>query len=196
MKDFLAHARSYIIRGVLASIPLFLSLLIIEFLYVFIDKRVMNLIDRYVGHRIPGLGILLVIVVLYFIGLLASNVIGHRFFGLIEKIFARIPLLKTTYQIGKQVSSSFSLPEKQVFKQVVLVDMANVGIWMLGFVTGTLEDKTGEKFLKVFVPHVPNPTSGYVIVIKESRVKQTGWSVEEGMRVVISGGIIGPDQLK
>ncbi len=157
----------------------------------------MDVITRSVGFRIPGLGVLLVLIIFYLVGLFASNVIGHRFFNVIEDIFNRIPILRTTYQIGKQVSSSFSLPEKQVFKQTVLVDMNNNGVWAVGFVTGTLTKQgVKEKFLKVFIPNVPNPVSGFVIVIKESQVFDPHWSVEEGMKVIVSGGIIGPEQLK
>ena len=192
MKNFLAHTRTYIIRGLLASIPIFFSYLVIKLIYEFIDKKVTNLID--VDRRIPGLGVLLVLIVLYLIGLLTSNVIGRRFFSILEGIFNRIPILKTTYQIGKQVSSSFSLPEKQVFKKVVLVDYFKNGVWGLGFVTGIVNGQN-EKLVKVFIPTVPNPTTGFVILVQESCVRETGWSVEEGMRTIISGGIIGPEQV-
>ena len=165
MKRFLNHAKIYIFRGLLAVIPLFLSVLAIRLVYVVIDKRIVNLINQYIGYRIPGLGILFVLIFLYFIGFLASNVIGHRFFGIIERISRRIPLIKTIYQVGKQLSSTFSLSEKQVFKRVVLVNFRGNAM-TIGFVTGTLEDQTkngSEKFLKVFVPTVPNPTSGFLL---------------------------------
>lgn len=197
MKNFFRHTRVYIFRGLLAVIPLFLSLLAIQLVYVVIDKRVVNLIDQYVGYRVPGLGVLLVLVFLYFVGLLASNVVGHRFFGIIERVSRRIPLVKTIYQVGKQVSSTFSLPEKQVFKRVVLVNF-KAHAWTVGFVTGTIEDKRNNgsrQLLKIFVPTAPNPTSGFVFILEESEVLDPQWSVEEGLRIVISGGIIGPDTM-
>lgn len=195
MKAFMAHTRSYIIRGLLACIPLGLSYLTIKFIYVFIDQRVLNLLDQFVGYRVPGLGIFFFLVTLYFIGLLVSNVIGHRLFGMIEFIFNRIPILRTTYQIGKQLSTTFSLSEKQVFKKVVFVDMNRSGVWSIGFVTGMLTDKRNphEKYLKVFLPTVPNPTSGFVVMVKESEILDPNWTVDEGVRTVISGGIIGPE---
>ena len=197
MKFFATHVRSYIIRGLLACIPLGLSYLTLKFIYVFIDQRVMNLLDQFIGFRVPGLGVLVFLVVLYFIGLLVSNVIGNKLFGLIEFIFNRIPILRTTYQIGKQLSTTFSLSEKQVFKKVVLVDLAKSGIWAIGFVTGVLEKKgTSEKLLKIFVPHVPNPTTGLVLVVRESEIVDPKWTVDEGIRMVISGGIIGPDAVE
>ncbi len=198
MKIFFNHAKVYIFRGLLAIIPLFLSISAIKLIYEILDKRVVNLIDHYTGFRMPGLGILLVLIVLYFIGLLTSNVLGHRFFGIIEKVSKRIPFIKTIYQVGKQLSSTFSLPEKQLFQRVVLAKFRE-GAWTIGFVTGTLEDKrnnASEKLLKVFVPTVPNPTSGFVFLLKESEVLDPGWSVEEGIRAVISAGIIGPETIE
>ncbi len=197
MKNFFKHVQVYIFRGILASIPLGLSYFVLRFFYVVIDKRVMNLLYKYIGFRIPGLGILLILLILYFIGLLASNVIGRSLFTLIERIFSRIPIIKTIYQVGKQLSSTLSLPEKQIFKRVVLVDYFNSGAGTIGFVTGTLVDKKSkEKFLKVFIPTVPNPTSGFIFILKESQTIDPGWSVEQGIKMVISGGIIGPEEIE
>jgi len=184
----------YIARGLLACIPLGLSYLTLKFIYIFIDQRVMNLLDQFIGYRIPGLGILVFLVFLYFIGAIVSNVIGRKLWGLLDFVFDKIPILKTAYQIGKQLSSTFSLSEKQVFKKVVLVDAFRPGVKMIGFVTGTIENiHTKEKFSKVFIPTVPNPTSGFVIVVKEEELFDPGWTVDEGIRMVISGGIIGPE---
>lgn len=196
MKYFLNHARSYILRGVLASIPLVLSYFVIKFLYVVVDQRLMNLVDRLIGQRIPGLGILLVLIIFYLIGFFASNVIGRKFFALLEGIFTRIPLVKTTYQIGKQFSSTLALSEKQIFKRVVFVDYFKTGTGPVGFVTGTIiNHTTKETLLKVFIPTVPNPTTGFVLVLKESQVFEPGWTIEQGIKAVISGGIIGPEEM-
>lgn len=111
---------------------------------------------------------------------------------------SRIPLINTTYQIGKQLSDTLALPEKHVFRKVVLVDYLKPGIWTIGFVTGTVIDRknNNEKLLKVFVPTPPNPTSGTMVVVKESETRDPGWTVEEAMKAVISGGIIGPSEIK
>lgn len=196
MKHFFNHLKMYVFRGLLAIIPLALSILAVNFIYVVIDKRVMDRVDQFIGFRIPGLGIILVLVILYAIGVITSNVMGKRLFNLLEGILNRIPLVKTTYQVGKQVANTFSLQESQVFKRVVLVDFFKPGAWMIGFVTGSIGDKAGkEKLLKVFIPTVPNPTSGYLAMLKESQIRPTTWSVEEAMRLVISGGLIGPPEI-
>ena len=195
MKRFINHTRSLILRGLLATIPLTLSLLALQFIYVMIDKRVTNLVERFVGFRIPGLGILFILVVLYLIGVMVSNVLGKSFFNVVEMIFNRIPILRTTYQIGKQLSSTFSLSEKQKFKKAVLVN-CKTGIWTIGFITGIINDKsTNEKLYKVFIPTVPNPTTGFVFIVKESETIDPKWTVDEAMRTVITAGIISPETI-
>ena len=194
MRNFINHLKMYAIRGLLAIIPLILTIFVIRIVYVFIDKRVMELIDQYLGYRIPGLGIILVLVVLYLTGLIASNVIGKRIFAFLDNITTRIPIIKTTYQVGKQLSNTLSLPEKQIFKKAVLIEYFKQDVWVVGFVTGGLRNEgTGEVLLKVFIPTVPNPTSGFLVIISESQTIDPHWTVEEAIKMVISGGIIGPE---
>lgn len=196
MKRFLAHLKTYMFRGILAAIPIVLSYIVLRFLYLTIDKRAVILVDHYFGLIIPGIGIVAFLILLYFLGLLASNFIGRRFFSLIEHIANRIPIVSSTYKIGKQISSTFSLPEKEIFKKAVLLEHFSKDVWTIGFVTGTIFDAaTNEKLYKVFVPTVPNPTSGFIAIVKESQVRDPGWSVEEGLKAVISAGIISPAQV-
>lgn len=195
-KRIFLHIRKYVLQGLFAVIPISLTIWIIYLIYAFIDSKVMGLIDQYLGFRVPGLGVFLLLFALYMIGLIAGNVFGKRFIGLVENILSKVPILNTTYHIGKQLSNTLSLPERQVFKKVVLVDYFRPGVWSVGFVTGrVIEKKTGDTLLKVFVPTVPNPTSGILIMLKESQTRNPGWTVDEGMRIVISGGIIGPESI-
>lgn len=198
MKLMLSHFRKNIIRGAVALIPLGLTALIIRFLYVTIDRRIVGYIDDHLGYTIPGLGILFLLMVLYIVGLSASNVFGRQIFALIEKVTNRLPIIKTTYQVGKQLSTTLSLPEKQVFQRAVLVEFLKPGIWTIGFVTGHITDPqdTSERLLKIYIPTPPNPTSGTMVIAKESMVRDPGWTIEEAMRSVISGGIIGPNEIK
>jgi len=197
MREILKHLKTHIFRGFLAIIPLGLSYLVIRFLYLAIDARVTRGIDRVLGFKIPGLGILLVLVFLYFLGLLASNWLGRRTFALIETITTRIPIIKTIYTLGKQLAEAISLPEKEAFKRVVMVEHFRPGLWSIGFVTGTLSSAGGEmdKLLKVFIPTAPNPTSGFMVMVRESQVKSLGWTVPEAMNTIISGGIVGPEKI-
>lgn len=198
MKSIFSHFKKYSIRGFLALIPLVLTYLVLKLLYVGIDQRIMAEIEHLIGLRIPGLGILILLTAFYFLGLIASNMIGRHVFSLIEKITTRIPIIKTTYQVGKQLSSTLSLPEKQVFKRAVLVDFLTPGIWTVGFVTGTVIDhqNNDNRLLKVYIPTPPNPTSGTIVLVRESQTRDPGWSIDEAMKTVISAGIIGPNEIK
>ena len=198
MKNLFNHLKTYSFRGLLAIIPLALTVFVIQFLYIAIDQRIMGMVDDFIGFRIPGLGIFLLLTVLYLLGFIASNVMGRKILGSIERITERIPLIKTTYHVGKQLSATLSLPERQVFKRALLVEYLKPGIWTIGFVTGDIVDRknSDEKLLKVFVPTPPNPTSGTMVIVRESQTRNPGWSIEEAMKAVISGGIIGPTEIK
>ena len=198
MKAFSLHVKKYVIRGFLAIIPLMLSVLVIRLLYVNIDQRIVRLVDQAIGFSFPGLGIILSLIALYILGMVASNIMGKKTLGLIEKITARLPFIKTTYQVGKQLADTLSLPEKQAFKRAVLVAYLKPGIWTIGFVTGKIIDRKNndEVLLKVFVPTPPNPISGTMVVVKESETRDPGWTIEEAIRAVVSGGIIGPSEIK
>jgi uncharacterized membrane protein len=198
VKAIFKHLKSYIFRGLLAVIPLALTAFAIKILYTTIDKRITGLIEEIIGFSFPGLGVLLLVAVLYFLGLIVSNVLGRQIFSLLDRIANRIPLVKTTYNVGRQLSSSFSLPEKQVFRRAVLVEYLKPGIWTIGFVTGTIVDKSNndELLLKVFIPTPPNPISGTMVVVKESQTRDPGWSIDEALKAVISGGVIGPVEIR
>lgn len=197
MKGIFKHLKTYIFRGFLAVIPIGLSFLVVRFLYLAIDARVAGLIERVIGFQIPGLGFLLVLLVLYLLGLAASNWAGRRAFGLLGAITSKIPLIKTIYNLGRQLAEAFSLPEKQAFKRVVMMEHFKPGVWSIGFVTAAIEDKDKpeEKLLRIFIPTAPNPTTGFVVVVRESQVRSLDWSVPDAMNSIISGGIVGPDKI-
>lgn len=189
--------KKYILRGLLAIIPLALTFFALRILYTAIDQKAVGLADRFIGFSFPGLGILLVLFALYLLGILSSNFIGRRFFGLIEKISKYIPLVKSVYKIGRQLGSAFSIPGKQIFKKAVMVEYLKPGIWTIGFVTGEALDRenNNEKLLKVFIPTPPNPTTGTMILVRESQVRDPGWTLDQALQSVLSGGIIGPEEV-
>jgi uncharacterized membrane protein len=196
MKGVFKHLKSYVLKGFLALLPLALSFFVLRFLYLTVDQRVAPLIERWTGWHIPGLGILLVLVVLYLLGVGASNWMGRQFFALMEKISAHIPLVKSIYHLGMQLGRTFSLPEKQGLNRVVLVEHFRPGVWSIGFVMGSIRDgKTGQTLLKIYIPTAPNPTAGFVIAVVETQVRDVSWTVSEAMNAVLSGGLIGPEEI-
>ena len=197
MKNIVSHLRNYFLRGTLAFIPIFLVYLAIRFIYIGIDVNVMDVVYEVIGVRVPGLGILFTIIFLYALGIFSSNIIGRWFLSNLENLANNIPLIGAIYKVGKQISNTLSLPEKQVFKKAVLIDFMKTGFNTIGFITGTIYDEqTQEKKVKVFVPLPPNPASGHLIFVNENEWLDPGWSVEEAMQMVISCGIIGPESVR
>jgi uncharacterized membrane protein len=193
MKKIAKHLRTAAVRGLLALLPIALTYYVLRFLYLAVDQKAAPYIERWLGVSIPGLGLILVLVVLYLLGLFVGNWLGRRAFGLIDKLTNHIPLVKTIYKMGRQLGQAFQLPEQKGLKRVVLVEQFRPGIWSIGFVMGTQKDEvSGECLLRLFVPTAPNPTTGFMIMVEESKVRDVDWSVPAAMNTVISGGIVEP----
>ena len=156
----------------------------------------MKFLNQYIDIRqIPGLGILLLLISLYFIGLIFSNVLGRQIFRFIDNVAERIPIIKFIYGVGKQLSETLSMtdPQKQAFKKAVFVSAFSGNGWMLGFVTGSIKDHHGAELLKVFVPSAPHPLTGIIFIVKPSQILECGWTVEEALKMVVSIGIVSPE---
>jgi uncharacterized membrane protein len=196
MNRLFKHLRTFIFRGLLAVIPLGLCYFVMRFLYLAVDRRVARPIERIVKSEIPGLGIFLVLIILYLLGLAASNWAGKSVFSAIGRIIERIPLLKNIYHLGRQFGTALSLPEKHVFKRAVVVEHFKPGVLSIAFVTGEILDKSsGQTLLKLFIPTAPNPTAGFIAFVPPAQVRDLPWTIEQAMNVIISGGIVGPPEI-
>jgi uncharacterized membrane protein len=193
MGSFLSRFRRGVFKGVLALIPIIITYLTVKFVYEAIDQRVMGWVDAFIPFVIPGLGIAILLVGLYVLGEVTSTILVGRGIELFERIISKIPLVKTTYTLGKQISSTFALDQDQAFKKSVFLYYLSEHSFVLGFVTGDIVcASTGQMFYKVFVPTPPNPTTGYVVIAPKDKTIDTGWTVEESLKAVISVGIISP----
>ncbi len=197
MKRLFDHLKKYAFRGIIALIPASITYFVIKFFYYAIDQRMLVVIEDLLGIRIPGLGLLFLIATLYLTGLAVSSVIGRGAGNLLEKIFQRVPLIRTSYKVGQQLSTALAVPQQELFKKAVLITYLKPGAWTIGFVTGSVIDtqNNNEKLLKVFVPTPPIPTSGTMVLVRESDTRDPGWSIEESLQTVISGGLIGPGSI-
>jgi len=133
---------------------------------------------------------------LYLIGLFAANMIGRRLLDLIDLAVSRMPVIKTIYGSLKQVVSLFSGETKRNFQRVALVPFPNEITRSVAFITKTTVDAvTREELVTVFIPTTPNPTSGYMFLVRRRDVVELDWSVEEAVRIIISGGLLNPPPL-
>ncbi|MBI3314906.1 MAG: DUF502 domain-containing protein [Candidatus Omnitrophica bacterium] len=194
MKNIFYHIRLYLMRGFLAVIPMALCVIVVDLLYQLIDHRVMVFLQRFFDVRgIPGFGILLLLVLLFLIGAAASNVVGREALRLIEYASTHIPVVKQVYALSKQVGDVFlNASDHSVFRKAVLVNLPNAGQRTIAFVTGRVKDQnTGEDWLKVYVP-MAHPIVGFMFLVRETEAADSGLSVEDAFKMVVSLGIITP----
>jgi len=198
----------YIVTGIMSIIPIAITYWIIENLFIFFSKPGKFLIDQLYSIKLFDnfnfilkfydtlaylTGFLLTILFLYILGLIVSNVIGKKVYVFFENFLTKIPIVNKIYITIKQITNTFSKPNNQAFQKVVLLEYPRKELWTLAMVTGDCKNKAGKDCYKLFVPTTPNPTSGYLIITEKINVHQTDISVEEGLSIIISGGMVSPD---
>lgn len=203
------NIKKYIITGVISIIPLALTYWLIKYLFMFFSepgKYIVDIIFKYTFiNKIPFIldfyiyfsyliGFLLTILFLFIVGAIISNVFGKRLYIFFESILNKIPIVNKVYQTIKQITNTFTKDNSKAFQKVVLIEYPKDNLWTLAMVSGETYNKDNEKCYKLFVPTTPNPTSGYLILIKSKDAIETNISVEEAMEIIISAGMISPDK--
>tara|TARA_B100000686_G_scaffold147394_1_gene154837 strand:- start:624 stop:1229 length:606 start_codon:yes stop_codon:yes gene_type:complete len=183
--------KRHLIAGLLAIVPIALTFWILRFLFRFLDSFTAPILKN-IGIEIPGLGIILTLLFIFLLGLFITNVLGKTIFNWGERILTKLPLVNTIYNAVKQITNAFSGKSMKNFKQVIFIQYPRKGLWTMCFVTNQSKNESGDEFYHVFVPTTPNPTSGVFIVIPQKDAVHPDISVEEGLKSIISGGIIDP----
>ncbi len=182
--------------GLLTILPLAITVYLFYFVYIFLDDLVGGLIKSLFNYRIPGIGFIAGIILVMIIGLIASNIIGNRLVKFADTIFQKLPLARGIYTSARQIIDAFTLQGKNAFQKVVLLEYPRKGLYTLGFVTGSsrgeIQEKTAEETLSIFIPTTPNPTSGMLILAPRHEVTELNMTVESGLKVIISGGLVSP----
>jgi len=195
MEKFIRHLKGKFITGLFVVVPLGITLFILKFLFNFADGILGSYLDSifsaFIVHReyhIPGLGMLTGAIVIYLSGVLATNVMGTRIIRYWDQLLSRIPLVKSIYTSSKQLTQVFK-EGKTSYRRAVFVEWPRVGVRAIGFVTAEVE-RDGEKLVVVYVPTMPNPTSGFALFFRECDVHESGMTVEEAVKFVVSGGAV------
>ena len=185
--------RNYFIAGIVAIIPigitLYLTMFIIEVSSKLIPKEINP--NNYLPFSIPGLEILISIIIITFIGGISVSFVGKKILQLINDLFKRIPFLRTIYSAINQMTESFT-NKSNGKKSVVLVEYPRKGSWAVGFATkdnqGEISKKTNSDLVNVFVPTTPNPTSGFLLMFPKKEVIYLDMTFEEASKFIVSAG--------
>jgi uncharacterized membrane protein len=150
-------------------------------------------VEQSITWIVPVLAVLLTLFLLYVLGLLTANVFGRRLILLVENVFAKLPLVKTIYKSTKQVVMTLGGSNSMSFKRVVLVEFPRPGMKCIGFLTAVMKDAdTGREMATIFISTTPNPTTGYMQIVPLDEVSETNWTVEEAVKLLMSGGVLSP----
>lgn len=214
MKDrgdsLLRQLRNLFITGLLVVVPIGATAFIVYKLFDWTDSYIREALDPHFkvlcefifGRSVPippyGIGLVVTVLVILTAGMLARNLIGRRLLGLLENMVLRVPLVNRIYRAIKQISDAVLQRNKTLFREVVLVEYPRLGMYSLGFVTNQAPrvfDRLEGDSVCVFVSTTPNPTSGVLIIVPRRDLIPLNISVEDGIKMVISGGVVIPEVL-
>ncbi len=201
-KNLLQRLRTYFLTGIAVTAPIGITVYISIIFINFIDRNVKNLVpatynpDSYLPFNIPGTGLIVAVLLLIIIGFFTASFFGKFFVKIGEKFINRLPVFRSIYNALKQVFQTVLGSSSKAFREVVLIQYPRKGIWAVAFITaqtsGEVLKKLKKKHVNVFLPTTPNPTSGFMLIIPDKDLIKLNMNIEQGMKLVISGGIITP----
>ncbi len=194
--------KRYLIAGLLVWVPLGVTVMVIKLLVGLMDRSLLLLPEPYrpdnlLGFHVPGLGVVLTTIIVLVTGMVVANLFGRKLVKLWESVLAQIPLVRTIYTGVKQVLETVFSSNGQSFRKVLLVEYPRRGLWTLAFqsstTSGEAQTKTGRAVVNVFIPTTPNPTSGFFIMVPSDDVVELDMSVDDGLKMIISAGVVVPE---
>jgi uncharacterized membrane protein len=196
------HLRGYFFAGVLITAPIAITFYLAWLIIEWVDSKVTPLVppiynpETYLPFSIPGLGLIIVCFVLTLIGALTAGMLGRFWVRTSERILNRMPVIRSVYSAIKQIFETVLSNKSGAFREVVLFEYPRRGSWAMGFITGQTEgeiqDSTEDEVVNVFLPTTPNPTSGYLLFLPRRELVKLSMTVEEGIKMIVSGGIVTP----
>ncbi len=200
--------RNYFATGLLVLVPVVVTIYILVRLFVFLDGLLGNLIGGFLGSlfgtggelRVPGLGLVALVLLILLTGMVARNYVGRKVIELGDQIITRVPLVNRIYSTVQQISRAFFAEKREFFKRAVLIEYPRKGVYCIAFFTqdtrGEIQEHVEEDLVGVFVPTTPNPTSGFFLFVPRADVIELEMPIEEALTLVVSGGAVLPDEPK
>ncbi len=186
------HVRRHLTAGVLLIVPIAVTAAVLRFLFGFFDDWMQPFARQLFGRPVPGLGLLLTVLLVWITGVLSTNFAGKKLLELFDRVLENLPLVRTVYTASKQLVDAVSPGGRRAFRKVVLVEFPKKGTFALGFVTGDGLSPLPGDMISIYVPTALNPTSGFLVFARESDILDPRLSVEEGIKLVVSGGVVRP----
>jgi uncharacterized membrane protein len=194
--------RTYFFAGILVTAPLFITGYVAWLFINFVDDKITPLIppaynpETYLPFALPGLGLVVLFVGLTMVGMFMAGFMGRLFTRLSEALLNRMPVIRSVYNAVKQILETVLAQQSTAFREAVLVEYPRRGIWAIAFITGATEGEvqniTVDDTVNIFLPTTPNPTSGFLLFVPKEDLIPLSMSVEEAIKMVISGGIVTP----
>ncbi len=190
--------KKWFITGLLVITPIWATYLILTTLFRTLEGFLGDLLQKYFQlYYVPGLGIISLFIIILLTGIFATNLIGRQLIKTWEDLLRKVPVVNSIYTSIKAMVDALSMHSKGDFKKVVLIEFPRKGQYSIAFITGVTKGEvqrlTNERVMNVYVPTTPNPTSGYFLFVPESDIIPLTMSVEDGMKMIISGGFYTPN---
>lgn len=199
---FGARLRAYFLAGIVITAPISITFYLAWLFITFVDSRVTPLIPAaynpatHLPFALPGLGLVIIIVALTLIGALTAGFVGRLVMRFYDRVLGRMPVLRSIYSATKQIIETVVAHQSTAFREAVLVEYPRRGAWTIAFVTGVTTGEVHQRLpgemVNIFVPTTPNPTSGFLLFVPRSDLVILDMTVEEALKMVISGGIVTP----
>jgi uncharacterized membrane protein len=203
--SFLGRLRAYFFTGLVITAPIAITVWATYWFVTLFDAWVKPFLpaaynpDNYLPVRVPGFGLVFALIAITLIGFLAANLVGRTLIGLWDKLLARTPIVRSIYKGSKQIFETLFSQQGASFRYVCLVEWPRKGAWSIGFVSREVDGghvglEAGREMYAVYVSTTPNPTSGYVFFVDVDEVTILDMSVEDGLKLVISMGLVFPER--
>jgi uncharacterized membrane protein len=193
---WLIHLRNTFLAGILTAVPLVVTYFVLRFLFDSLDGIFQPIFKYFFGRTIPGAGLIALIILVYLLGLVAANLIGRSIIRWFDAGMSRAPVIKYIYTAARQVVDSLRRLQGVPFKKVVIVEFPKPGMYSLAFVTGKPVDFKGQKKIPLFIPHTPNPMTGFLVLLSSNEIIDTDMSIEDAMKMILSGGLLSPETIQ
>lgn len=200
------RTKRFLLTGLAALLPTMLTVYLIYSAVVWVHEHVGSRFNTWFGIREDSwtifagdaIALVLLLVVVWSVGFVLATYVGRTFFRRLDRAYGRIPLIRIVYPAVKQVTDFFLVRRRARFSRVVAVQYPRLGVYSIGFITGDglskIRTEDGEQLMSVFIPSSPAPITGYTLFVRRSEVISLDLSVDEAIKLVISGGVVVPDR--